>query len=301
MQTVTVVTPSLNQSNFIVHTINSVLNQNYPLLDYFVIDAGSKDCTVDILRTYNNRVKWISEPDNGQASAVNKGWQLTDSDIVAWLNADDSYRVDAILSVVKFLELHPDVDIVYGDCDYIGPEGQTIRAYPVKQFNYEKLVRFAFNYLPQPSTFIRRRVFEKGNYLDVSLDYVMDFDLWLQQGIYAKITYLPVKLANLRLHPAAKSVARSEEFAQELIMIYKKLFLRQDLPPSILKIRNISMSNVYYRASYCCYWSGNIDRARIYSLKALRYSPLNLHKQLLLAIFGEVGLKMMLPLKINRK
>lgn len=114
---VTVVVPCLNREHFLVPTIESVLQQDYPYIECIVVDGGSTDGTIDVLKRYEGQIRWVSEPDNSAADAINKGWQMSKGEILAWLNADDIWAVpSAVSQVVEYLQTHPGVDVVYGDC-----------------------------------------------------------------------------------------------------------------------------------------------------------------------------------------
>jgi len=286
---ISIVTPSFNQAQFIYQTIESVLSQNYSPLEYWVMDGGSTDGTLEILHRYRDRLRWISEPDGGQAAAINKGWRFTRGEIIAYLNADDTYLPSAIKHVVEYLNAHPQVDAVYGDCDYVDEQGKFLRPYPTRPYHYDELVRATLDYIPQPSMFIRRRAAKKIGYLDETLACAMDFDCWLRLGKHYTIAYLPEQLSTLRLHPAAKSLKHLKRFASELIRIYYNLFAFPDLPHPIRRLRREAMSNIYYRASSCAFWGGDHWSARRYALIGLWYAPWNLRRQFLLAMTGEIG------------
>jgi glycosyltransferase involved in cell wall biosynthesis len=253
------------------------------------MDGGSTDGTLEILHRHRDRVRWISEPDGGQAAAINKGWRLTRGEIIAYLNADDTYLPSAIGRVIEYLNAHPQVDAVYGDCDYVDEQGKFICPYPTRSYNYAELVSSTLDYIPQPSMFVRRRAAKKIGYLDETLHCAMDFDCWLRLGKHYDIAYLPERLAALRLHPAAKSLKHLARFASELIRVYHNLFAVPDLPAPIRRLRREAMSNIYYRASSCAFWSGDHWSARRYALIGWGYAPLNLRRQFFLAMSGETG------------
>lgn len=287
---VSIVTPSLNQAQFIRATIESVLGQGYSSLEYWVVDGGSTDGTLEILRGYGEQLNWVSEPDEGQASAINRGWRLARGEIIAYLNADDVYLPGAIDRVAEFFAAHPGVDIVYGDCDYVDATGRFIQTYPTRVYDYVDFVRSTIDYIPQPAVFLRRRVLESVGYLDERLSLAMDFDYWLRAGLSRAFAYLPVPLAALRVHHGAKSVSHLKSFASELVTIYHRLFLRDDLPDLVRAIQSQAMSNIYYRAASCAFWSGQDDSgARQYALQAWRYRPLNMRPPLVLAFSGKWG------------
>ncbi len=287
---VSIVTPSFNQGRFIAETIDSVLSQDYPHAEYLVMDGGSTDETLDVLRRYGERLHWISEPDNGQTAAINKGWQLSHGEIVAWLNSDDTYLPGAVGQAVSFLLAHPHVAAVYGDCDYVDLEGRFLGPYPTRPYDYLELVRPAFNYIPQPATFIRRRALESVGYLDESLHYVMDLDYWLRLGTRYAIAYLPERLATLRLHQTAKSIQRAGDFPAELIYTYQRLFALPDLPLSVRQTEAEAMSNAYYAAAYSAFWSGRLQEARRYGFQAWRRYR-KFRRLLPFLALGKVGLK----------
>ncbi|MGB9873325.1 MAG: glycosyltransferase family 2 protein [Anaerolineae bacterium] len=289
---VSIVTPSLNQGRFIANTIESVLSQDYPRIEYFVVDGGSTDETLEVLHRYRGRLRWVSEPDGGQSAAVNKGWRQTSGEIVAWLNSDDTYLPGAVSQVVAFLQEHPEIDAVYGNCDYIDLEGRFLRPYPTRPYNYLELVRTAFNYIPQPATFVRRQALEAIGYLDETLHYIMDLDCWLRLGAQHTLAYLPVRLATLRLHPQAKSVHRIGGFAAEFIYVYQRLFALPHLPATVRAIETEAMSNVYYLAAYFAFWAGDLQSARRYGLRAWRLRPFRVRRLLPFLALGKPGLKL---------
>jgi glycosyltransferase involved in cell wall biosynthesis len=284
--TVSIVTPSLNQAGFIRATIESVLAQDYPTVEYLVADGGSRDGTIDVLRGYGSRIRWFSEPDSGQSAAVNRGWSMTSGRIVGWINADDTFEPGAVRRAVEFLRDHPDVDVVYGRCDYVDARGESIAAFPTGPPDYLNLVRSAVNVIPQPATFLRRRVLDITGHLDESLHYVMDLDLWLRAGLRHRFGFLPAKLANLRLHGSAKSVAQADAFPTEVLRAYRKLFASENLPASVRAVERLAMSNVHYLLADRAFWTGRMEHARAHALRGWRLAPTNVRRQLLLAAIG---------------
>ncbi|MDH5681933.1 MAG: glycosyltransferase, partial [Spirochaetota bacterium] len=139
MPTLTVITPSFNQGAFIKRTIDSVLEQNVGSLEYIVMDGGSKDNTLDVLKSYGDKITWFSEPDKGQADAVNKGLKLAKGEIIGWLNSDDIYYPHALKKVLEIFERNPEIQVVYGMADHIDINDEWIEAYPTEPWNYELL------------------------------------------------------------------------------------------------------------------------------------------------------------------
>lgn len=225
-----IVMPSLNQGEFIRRSIDSVLGQDYAPVELIVIDGGSTDSTVDILRTYGDRIRWVSEPDGGQTPAINKGFRMTTGEIIGWVNADDLYLPGALSTGVDYLEAHPDVDLVYGAADHIDGDGRFMAPYPTEPFSLARLRETCF--ICQPAVFFRRRVFEEVGYLDEHYNSSMDYEYWVRIAQRGTIAYHPVRLAQSRLHPGAKTLRLRLEHQRLSIELVKRHF--GSVPPSWL-------------------------------------------------------------------
>ncbi|MEW6654845.1 MAG: glycosyltransferase family 2 protein, partial [Bacteroidota bacterium] len=182
---ISIITPTLNQAEFIEKTILSVLNQNYPDLEYLVFDGCSNDGTQEILKKYSKDIKWRSEPDQGQSSAINKGLRICSGEIIGFINSDDQYEPSALLKVGNFFASHPEAMWVTGKCKIINEYEKEVFSFV--SFYKHILLRFhhpsllgVVNYIPQPSTFWRREVLETVGFFDESLRYVMDYDYWFR-------------------------------------------------------------------------------------------------------------------------
>ncbi len=175
---VSIVTPSLNHEEFIEETIQSVLSQDYRRIEYFVVDGGSTDNTLQILERYRDRLKFVSEPDRGQADAIQKGFSLTSGEIVAWLNSDDTYTPKAISKAVDALTNSPHCIGVYGGVDLIDRAGVLLHTWLTDDFSRLRIARYS--YVPQQSCFVRRSAIEEFGGPDLSFDLAMDFELWLR-------------------------------------------------------------------------------------------------------------------------
>jgi|SRR5215207_9190515 len=293
---VSIVTPSLDQGRFIRATIESILSQNYPNLEYWVIDGGSKDETLEILKSYGDRLHWVSEPDSGQSQAVNKGWKKSQGKILGWVNADDLLEPLAVHYAVDALLARPDIGAVYGDAVYIDGHDTVIQAYPTRVFNYMTLVSETENFIPQPSVFIHRNVLEKTGFLNEALHYVMDYDLWLRMGMIAPMEYLPVKMSALRLHSSAKTVKGMSQFANEFALVYENLFLNQALPEALRQRHFEIMHTAYIHSASFCFWGGKTQMALHFLQKAWKLRPFPRRRTfwLLLAfsLFGNTGWKL---------
>lgn len=207
---VTVITPSLEQGEFIERTIQSVLSQKYPNLEYIIMDGGSSDNTLSILEHYSDHIKWVSEKDNGQTDAINKGLRMASGEIVTYLNADDMLLPGTLLKVAKkFMDDH-DAMWVTGKCRIIDENDREIRRLITAYKNlylylqYRPLL-FITDYISQPGTFWRAGMLSDLGYLDESLHYAMDYEFWLR--LYSKypLTFIPEYLSAFRIHAQSKN------------------------------------------------------------------------------------------------
>lgn len=225
---VTVVTPSYNQGRFIRQTIESVLAQDYPNVEYLVMDGGSSDETVTILREYSGRLEWVSKPDRGQASAINEGWRRGRGEILAWLNSDDTYLPGAIGAAVAHLSREPDDGAVYGEGYHVDEVGRVVARYPTEPFDLDRLSERCF--ICQPTVFMRRPVVEQAGYLDETLHFCMDYDLWIRIGRISRFGHLPEFLASTRLHADTKTIGRRREVYAEVLPMIQRHY--GGVPPS---------------------------------------------------------------------
>jgi len=217
---VSIVTPSFNQAPYLEATIRSVLEQNYPDLEYIVVDGGSSDGSVDILRRYAERLAWwVSEPDKGQTDALNKGFAHARGEILAWLNSDDTYQPGAVAEAVAFLRSQPELGLVYGDANFIDENGRLIGRFSAAQTDYRRLRR-GYVHIPQQAAFFRADLWRKVGPLDPSFYFAMDYDLWVRIAALAPIRYTPRTWANFRLHTQGKTIAAADRCWPEMLRVH---------------------------------------------------------------------------------
>jgi glycosyltransferase involved in cell wall biosynthesis len=204
---VSIITPSFNQGAFLAAAIDSVLGQEYPYIEYLVVDGGSSDASLDVLRSYGARLRWLSEPDGGQADAINKGVALTRGELVAWLNADDVYAPGAIARMVAGLRSYPRAALAYGQAEFIDQAGREIGPCPqVQPFSLDRLIHY-LDFIVQPATLFRRDALLAVGGLDAGLHYCLDYDLWIRLALRYPVVYLPAVLAQARVYPATKTAS----------------------------------------------------------------------------------------------
>lgn len=211
---ISIVTPSYNQARYLEQTIQSVLGQGYPRLEYFVIDGGSTDGSQDVIRRYESQLSgWVSEKDRGQADAINKGFRRATGDIIAWLNSDDLYQPGAFAKVVEAFRQNPQVGLIYGNVLSIDENGHSFNLQAFRPYSPVDLM--AFQIISQPAVFMRRSVLEQAGLLDLEYHLLLDHHLWLRMLRLAPAIYLPETLASARYHPEAKNLSRTSEFGRE--------------------------------------------------------------------------------------
>lgn len=270
---VSIVTPAYNQAAFLTETIETVLSQDYPRIEYLVFDDGSTDNTAEILKGYTGRLIWESHANRGQTPTINKGWERSHGDIITWLNSDDTFLPGAVSKAVDFLQQHPEIDIVYGDTLLTEADGTPLDRVKAPEFSYESLVSKCHNPIPQPSAFIRRRVMEDVGLLDPHFYYFMDWDFWLRAGIRHSFKYFPELLSTYRLHEESKTVAQAVKAAPELEYMYRKFFELPDLPENIRRLQKEAMMNMYFTTGGYYLNGGDQKSARRMAKKALQTRP----------------------------
>lgn len=226
---ISVVTPSFNQQRYLEKTLLSVLNQSYPAAEYFVMDGGSSDGSLEIIEKYQDRITgWVSAADSGQADAINQGFARCTGEVFAWINSDDFYLRGAFQKAAEFFRDQPEVDLVYGDVISVDESEKVIN---VMQFSsYDRNDLLTFHIISQPGVFFRRSAWERAGGLDLSYRLMLDHELWIRMMKTGKMAYLPIPLAAARFHDEAKNIAQAAGFGKEAFRIINVLERDEGMP-----------------------------------------------------------------------
>jgi glycosyltransferase involved in cell wall biosynthesis len=217
---VSIVTPSFNQVRFLEETMRSALEQDYPRIEYIVMDGGSTDGSVEIIKKYEAHLAyWESTADKGQTDAINKGFGRASGEMLAWLNSDDLLLPGAVSSAVRFLQAHPEVGMVYGDAIFINAEGEKIGNFSAAQTDLKRLQR-GYVHIPQQAAFFRADLWHKVGPLDTSFYFAMDYDLWVRLAREAQLLYVPELWASFRLHGDTKTIAEDDRCWPEMLRVH---------------------------------------------------------------------------------
>jgi len=219
---VSIVTPSFNQGQFVEESIRSVLEQDYPDIEYIIVDGGSTDNSVEIIRKYQDRLSWwVSEKDKGHADALNKGFSHASGEILAWLNSDDIYCPNAVSQAVSELKTNPLVGMVYGDAELIDDTGLGAGQFGSKQTNYHQMLRGSVH-IPQATTFFRAELWRQVGPLDLSLFYSFDYDLWVRLAKVSQLLYVPKRWAKFRIHDAGKTIINDDRCYPDMLRVLER-------------------------------------------------------------------------------
>jgi len=297
---VSIVTPSYNQAAYLEATIQSVLAQDYPQIEYIVIDGGSADGSVEIIRRYKDRLSyWVSEPDAGQAQAINKGLSRATGSILAWLNSDDTYTPGAVRRAVAALAAHPEHDLAYANCDYVDTKGRLLQRVAAWDF-VPRRVLSGIPLVIQPASFFRRRALERAGLLDESLQYLMDHDYFVRMVLLG-LTFLKVEdvWAHFRWHAASKTSQQWVGFNLELQQIIERTFT----PPTAglpAAWRREARANAWQSLGEAYSVSGQPAQARSALVQALRAAPIRPKSVMALALMLDLRLGTHLAARLRR-
>jgi glycosyltransferase involved in cell wall biosynthesis len=225
---ISIITPSYNQAAFLEKTMRSVLEQDYPAIEYMVVDGGSTDSSVEIIKNYAPQLKWwVSEKDSGQAEAINKGFARASGEFVAWLNSDDYLMPGAISAAVKVLQGNPNASFVYGNVRVVAPDQTILNTLTYEDFQLKDLM--SFHIIGQPAVFMRRSALEKTGFLDLNYHFLLDHQLWIRLASVGEMVHVPQLWASAHYHEGCKNLKQAAEFGKEAWRIVEWVQTRPEL------------------------------------------------------------------------
>jgi len=289
---VSIITPSYNQVRYLEDTIQSVIQQDYPNVEYIVIDGGSSDGSLEVIEKYqDNLAWWVSEPDQGQADAINKGFRKAKGDIIAWLNSDDLYLPGAISSAVELFQNNPDSGVIYGNAVSADADGRLLNEL---RFNSWGTLDFLqFNIICQPAVFMKRSFVEKVGYLDPTYHFFLDHQLWIRLSRETKFVHQPEIWAVSRYHQDAKNVTLASESGAEVIRIMDWAEKESDLAAIIGKNYHQIWAGAYQMIARYLLDGNKPGKAFRTYYKAFRTWPQSVRKywhRFLFSALGSLGL-----------
>ena len=253
--------PTKDRGWLLPQAIDSVLSQDYPNIECIVVDAASTDNTLSVLKSYGDRIRWLSEPDKGPYDAINKGWALCHGEIMTWLNADDRWRPGAVRTAVDYFLADASVDVLYGDCGAIDVNSRLMEVYPAREWDLEEAVANCDHIINQAASFMRREIVERVGYLYPA--WAHDQDLWLRIAMAGgRFKAVRHHLADARIW-ADNFGSSFAIIAPAKVSLTQRFFARTDLPENLTKLRARAFSNSYFRAAQYIdlkrpqdYWEG---------------------------------------------
>lgn len=282
---VTVITPTYNRASFLEETILSVLSQNYPNLEYIVLDDGSTDNSVKVIEKYKDKIIWESHKNTGEVQTVNKGFSMAHGEIIGVVNSDDPLLPGAIREIVKYMKENPKIIVTYSDWMEIDEEGRSVKKVITKDYDYEYMLR-THNCPLGASAFFRKKILDKLKGRDESFRYVSDFDFWLRAGFLGQFARIPKILATSRAHPEQTTITgRGYKMAMEHIRVLNKVFALPNLPADIKKLKAQAYSSACEAV--------RISRGNAFSMKVLSF---------LISIYymRSLYIKMLIQFRLNK-
>jgi len=242
---VSIVIPAYNGSKYLKASVESVLAQDYPNIELLVLDDGSTDNTVEILKSYGQSFYWETHENMGQAATLNKGWEMAKGEILSYLSVDDLLEQNAVSDSIKYLLAHPDIMMTYGDYALIDENGCLIRNVRAPEFDYKDLLSKVI-VQPGPGIFFRREGFHKIGGWDATLRQIPDYDYWLRLGLLGDFKRLPLIIASFRVHEGSQTYAESSiEKSEECLRVMVKYFKNTQLPDDLRALESLALSSAH--------------------------------------------------------
>lgn len=270
---ISIVTPSYNQGQFLEETIRSVLLQGYPNLEYWVMDGGSSDNSVEIIRKYEPWLAgWVSEKDAGQSDAINKGWRRSTGEYMTYLNSDDLLAPGCLFKMMAYFAEHPEVDLLYGDLIIFDEAPERGKRQGFALYRAEDLLTTP-KWIPQQGTLFRRKVYETLGDLDRSLHFSMDYDYFLKTLALFKAAYLPEVVAYFRYHPDSKTTSRLYMSGDDVFHVHENFFSSPVFSAGLGHLKKKAAANAWYVSAVAYYMSDRPWQAFVRLCKAFLVEP----------------------------
>lgn len=271
---VTLVTPSFNQAAYLEETLASVAAQEYPDLEHIVVDGGSTDGSVEIIRRHEDRLAWwVSEPDRGQAAALDKGFAKATGDLLGWINADDTLLPGCVSAVAGVLAERPDALLAYGDNELIDEISRPRGLLHARPLDLAEMLRTCQNHVPQPGSLFRRRALEVAGPLEGRGYYYFDFDFVIAVGLAGPVLQLDRILATYRIHDESKSMSAPIRKAEDHLALVERVLARPDLTPAMRQVEREARTRSLLVAGEYFYDGLDLPRARRALLRATLTDP----------------------------
>jgi glycosyltransferase involved in cell wall biosynthesis len=271
---VSIVTSTYKHEKYLRRTIDSVLNQDYPNVEYIVINDGSPDGTEEVLKSYGDRLYWSTQENIGEVPTLNRGIKMAKGSLVGKLSSDDYLYPNYVSEVVKQFLNDPDLIVVYTDFDLVDENDALIMSIKKQDYDAVNAVRDHLC-LPGPATLFRKELFDQLGGFHTGFRILFDMDFWWRSSLFGKIGHLPVELSAFRQHGNSQSNAGGMLMASETIQCVERFYSTSPMPKEFRKVKRQAFSNAYYAAGSHCVQSKNIKEAKSYYLKSLFYSPGN--------------------------
>lgn len=296
---VSVVIPAYNHGAYLDAAIRSVLDQDYPRIELIVIDDGSTDDTKSVLEKYAEQFHFESQANAGQVATLNRGWQMSRGEILAYLSADDLLMPTAVTRAVACLGKNSDAVLVYCDFNLVDPHSQVVRRVTTADFDYATMVSELLCY-PGPGAFLRRSAFERAGTWDRQFRQMPDFEYWLRLGLHGRFVRIPEVLAAFRVHPG--SLTFSSQNLDEAVRIIEQYFARPDLPAEIRALESRAAGNACLLGAQLHFRAGSYRRGVASLRRAFQLNRANFFKPMLIrrlanALFNRIGHRLLWNIK----
>ena len=269
---VSIITSTYKHEKYLRRTIDSVLSQDYPNIEYIVINDGSPDGTEEILKSYGDRFIWKTQENMGETPTLNNAFRMAKGDLVGKLSSDDFLYLGAVSSMVAQFQSRPELMVVYSDFDLIDENDIVIQHIQKPDYNLVEVIKNHWC-LPGPGALFRREIFNPLNGFNTQYKILFDMDFWWRAGLLGPAARVPQSLSAFRQHRASQSFSGGAKMALETIRFVEDYFKIPNLPKAVRDVKPMAFSNAYYTAGMLCIQNKDYKTARPYLVKSVWYFP----------------------------